>query len=130
MKKIVVMILLLIVTVSSVSISVSADDNMIGSKFSKKYFNYYSDSHDKEDKLLLGVFLENDEVISSFSIDNQSDTVKYIREKFANIERISCYAMPMNILKKTEEELKKMHDERRSRISAIQEELSHLEAAE
>ena len=83
MKKIVVMILLLIVTVSSVSISVSADDNMIGSKFSKKYFNYYSDSHDKEDKLLLGVFLENDEVISSFSIDNQSDTVKYIREKRA-----------------------------------------------
>ncbi|NND86478.1 MAG: radical SAM protein [Nitrosopumilus sp.] len=36
--------------------------------------------------------------------------VKYIREKFANIERISCYAMPMNILKKKPEELKKMNE--------------------
>ena len=36
--------------------------------------------------------------------------VKYIREKFTNIERISCYAMPMNILKKTPEELKKMNE--------------------
>ena len=36
--------------------------------------------------------------------------VKYLYEKFPSLERISCYAMPMNILKKTEEELKKMHD--------------------
>lgn len=36
--------------------------------------------------------------------------VKYIREKFHSIERISCYAMPMNILKKTDEELKKMNE--------------------
>ena len=36
--------------------------------------------------------------------------VKYIKEKFLYIERISCYAMPMNILKKTPEELKMMHD--------------------
>ncbi len=36
--------------------------------------------------------------------------VKYIYEKFPKLERISCYAMPMNILKKTPEELKKMHD--------------------
>ena len=36
--------------------------------------------------------------------------LKYIKEKFANIERISCYAMPMNILKKTSEELKKMNE--------------------
>jgi radical SAM superfamily enzyme YgiQ (UPF0313 family) len=36
--------------------------------------------------------------------------VKYIREKFQHIERISCYAMPMNILKKTPEELKKMNE--------------------
>lgn len=35
--------------------------------------------------------------------------VKYIREKFIDIQRISCYAMPMNILKKTPEELKKMN---------------------
>jgi len=36
--------------------------------------------------------------------------VKYLYEKFPNLERISCYAMPMNILKKTSEELKNMHD--------------------
>lgn len=36
--------------------------------------------------------------------------VKYIFEKFPNLERISCYAMPMNILKKTPEELKKMYE--------------------
>src|SRR3990167_8379187 len=36
--------------------------------------------------------------------------VKYLYEKFPSLERISCYAMPMNILKKTPEELKKMHD--------------------
>jgi len=35
--------------------------------------------------------------------------VKYIREKFQNVERISCYAMPMNILKKTYDELKEMN---------------------
>ncbi|HJJ22562.1 MAG TPA: radical SAM protein [Nitrosopumilus sp.] len=36
--------------------------------------------------------------------------VKYIKEKFAKLERISCYAMPMNILKKTPEELKKINE--------------------
>ena len=36
--------------------------------------------------------------------------LKYLREKFLNLERISCYAMPMNILKKTSEELEMMHD--------------------
>jgi coproporphyrinogen III oxidase-like Fe-S oxidoreductase len=34
----------------------------------------------------------------------------YLHEKFPNLKRISCYAMPMNILKKTPEELKKMHE--------------------
>lgn len=32
----------------------------------------------------------------------------YIRERFPNLERISCYAMPMNILKKTPEQLEEM----------------------
>jgi len=36
--------------------------------------------------------------------------VKYIKEKFEKLERISCYAMPMNILKKSSEELKKMNE--------------------
>ncbi len=35
--------------------------------------------------------------------------VRYLYEKFPNLERVSCYAMPMNILKKTPEELKKMY---------------------
>lgn len=33
----------------------------------------------------------------------------YIRECFPHMERISCYAMPMNILKKTSEEMDSMH---------------------
>lgn len=36
--------------------------------------------------------------------------VKYLYEKFSDLEKVSCYAMPMNILKKTSEELKKMND--------------------
>ena len=35
--------------------------------------------------------------------------VRYLYEKFPNLERVSCYAMPMNILKKTPVELKKMY---------------------
>ena len=34
--------------------------------------------------------------------------VKYVHEKFPNLERVSCYAMPMNLLKKTPEELDAM----------------------
>ena len=34
--------------------------------------------------------------------------VKYVYEKFPNLERVSCYAMPMNLLKKTPEELDSM----------------------
>jgi radical SAM superfamily enzyme YgiQ (UPF0313 family) len=36
--------------------------------------------------------------------------VNYLYEKFPSLERISCYAMPMNVLKKTPEELKTLHD--------------------
>lgn len=36
--------------------------------------------------------------------------LKYLKEKFPNLERISCYAMPMNLLKKTPEELKKIKE--------------------
>ncbi len=36
--------------------------------------------------------------------------VRYIKEKFQHIERISCYAMPMNILKKTPDELRRMNE--------------------
>ncbi len=36
--------------------------------------------------------------------------VKYLYEKFSSLERVSCYAMPMNVLKKKPEELKTLHD--------------------
>lgn len=36
--------------------------------------------------------------------------LRYIYEKFPNLERVSCYAMPMNILQKSTDDLKKMHD--------------------
>ena len=36
--------------------------------------------------------------------------VKYLREKFPELERIACYAMPMNVLKKSPEELKAMKE--------------------
>ena len=55
------------------------------------------------------VFLADGDALNLDS-DYMVKIVKYIFEKFSNLERISCYAMPMNILKKTPEELKKMYD--------------------
>ena len=54
------------------------------------------------------VFLADGDALN-LDTDYMIKVVTYIREKFSNIERISCYAMPMNILKKTPEELEKMH---------------------
>lgn len=54
------------------------------------------------------VFLADGDALN-LDADYMVKIVTYIREKFPNIERISCYAMPMNILKKTPEELEKMH---------------------
>lgn len=55
------------------------------------------------------VFLADGDALN---LDTQymASVVKYIREKFASIERISCYAMPMNILKKSVEDLRIMRD--------------------
>ncbi|RNJ78096.1 MAG: radical SAM protein [Nitrosopumilus sp. H8] len=39
-----------------------------------------------------------------------AEITRYIRDKFPKLERISCYAMPMNILKKTPEELGMMKE--------------------
>jgi radical SAM superfamily enzyme YgiQ (UPF0313 family) len=55
------------------------------------------------------VFLADGDALN-LDADYMVKIVKYIYEKFANLERISCYAMPMNILKKKPEELKKMYD--------------------
>ena len=43
-------------------------------------------------------------------LNNIIKILKYLYEKFSNLERISCYAMPMNILKKTPEELNALND--------------------
>ena len=55
------------------------------------------------------IFLADGDALNLDS-DYMVKIVKYIYEKFPSLERISCYAMPMNILKKSEEELKKMYD--------------------
>ncbi len=55
------------------------------------------------------VFLADGDALN-LDADYMVKIVKYIYEKFPNLERISCYAMPMNILKKTPEEIKKMND--------------------
>ena len=55
------------------------------------------------------VFLADGDAIN-LSTDYMIKIVKYIREKFSSIERISCYAMPMNLLKKTHEELENLRN--------------------
>ena len=55
------------------------------------------------------VFLADGDALNLDS-DYMIKVLKYIKEKFVNLERISCYAMPMNILKKSSEELKKMNE--------------------
>ena len=55
------------------------------------------------------VFLADGDAIN-LSTEYMVKILKYIREKFPSIERISCYAMPMNLLKKTPEDLQELHD--------------------
>jgi len=55
------------------------------------------------------IFLADGDALN-LSTDYMIKIVKYLYEKFPNLERVSCYAMPMNVLKKTSEELKQMFD--------------------
>ncbi len=55
------------------------------------------------------IFLADGDALN-IQTDNMIKIIKYIYEKFPNLERISCYATPMNLLKKTPEELKKMYE--------------------
>tara|TARA_B110001454_G_scaffold176067_1_gene168060 strand:- start:189 stop:962 length:774 start_codon:yes stop_codon:yes gene_type:complete len=55
------------------------------------------------------VFLADGDAIN-LSTEYMTKILKYIREKFSSIERISCYAMPMNLLKKTPEELQELRE--------------------
>jgi len=55
------------------------------------------------------IFLADGDALN-IETDYMIKILNYIYSKFPNLERVSCYAMPMNILKKTPEELKKMND--------------------
>ena len=55
------------------------------------------------------IFLADGDAIN-LSTENMVKIVKYLYEKFPKLERVSCYAMPMNLLKKTPEDLKKMYE--------------------
>jgi radical SAM superfamily enzyme YgiQ (UPF0313 family) len=55
------------------------------------------------------VFLADGDAIN-LSTEYMTKILKYIKEKFSSIKRISCYAMPMNLLKKTPEELQELHE--------------------
>jgi len=54
------------------------------------------------------IFLADGDALN-LSTDYMIQIVKYIYQKFPNLERVSCYAMPMNLLKKTPEELNMMN---------------------
>jgi len=55
------------------------------------------------------IFLADGDALN-LDTDYMLKIVEYLYQKFQNLERVSCYAMPMNLLKKTPDELKKMHD--------------------
>lgn len=53
------------------------------------------------------VFLADGDALN-LDTDYMIKIVSYIRQRFPKLERISCYAMPMNILKKTPDEMERM----------------------
>ena len=54
------------------------------------------------------IFLADGDALN-LSTDYMIKIVEYIYQKFPNLERVSCYAMPMNLLKKNPEELDRMN---------------------
>ena len=55
------------------------------------------------------IFLADGDALN-LSTQRLVQILDYIRAKFANLERISCYAMPKNILEKSSEDLRKLYD--------------------
>lgn len=55
------------------------------------------------------VFLADGDALN-LDADYMMRVTRHIRERFARIERISCYAMPMNILKKSMDDLRRMRE--------------------
>ena len=54
------------------------------------------------------IFLADGDALN-LSTDYMIQILEYLYKNFLKLERVSCYAMPMNLLKKTPEELKKMY---------------------
>ena len=61
------------------------------------------------------IFLADGDALN-LSTDYMIQIVEYIYQKFPNLERVSCYAMPMNLLKKTPDELNMMNKAGRDRL--------------
>jgi len=55
------------------------------------------------------IFLADGDALN-ISAEYMVQIVEYLYNSFPKLERVSCYAMPMNLLKKTPEELKKMRE--------------------
>ena len=55
------------------------------------------------------IFLADGDALN-LSTDRMLQILDYISTKFPNIERVSCYAMPKNLLEKSSEDLKKLYD--------------------
>ncbi|MGI0047395.1 MAG: radical SAM protein [Nitrosotalea sp.] len=55
------------------------------------------------------IFLADGDALN-LSTERMIQILDYIRVKFPNLERISCYAMPKNILEKSTEDLTKLYD--------------------
>lgn len=55
------------------------------------------------------VFLADGDALN-LSIERMLQILDYIYQKFPKLERVSCYAMPKNLLEKTPEDLKKLCD--------------------
>lgn len=55
------------------------------------------------------IFLADGDALN-LSTDRMLQILNYITENFPNLERISCYAMPKNILEKSPEDLMRLHN--------------------
>jgi len=55
------------------------------------------------------IFLADGDALN-ISAEYMVQIVEYLYSSFPKLDRVSCYAMPMNLLKKTPEELKKMRE--------------------
>ena len=55
------------------------------------------------------IFLADGDALN-LSTEYMIKIVRYLYENFPMLERVSCYAMPMNLLKKTPQDLKKMYN--------------------